>query len=118
MAKKQVICDTDVMIDYWNITSKRSSDVRNLIENKIGLDNIVISIITKMELLMGSRNKNEENKIQYKLHRFNTLLINNEICIKAIELLNKYRLSQGLAIPDLFHSCNSQINPIGIVYIQ
>jgi hypothetical protein len=102
MAKIKVVCDTDVMIDYWDVSSKRHSQTKTIIEEKIGLDNIVISAITKMELLMGANNKTEESIIKKKLGRFNIALINNDITILAIELFETYRLSQGLAIPDCF----------------
>ena len=102
MAKKQVVCDTDVMIDYWNTNSKRHSYTKQTLDEEIGIDNIIISAITKMELLMGAANKSEEAKIKKKLNRFNTALINNEITLKAIDLFEGFRLSHGLGIPDCF----------------
>lgn len=109
MAKIKVVCDTDVMIDYWDVSSKRHSQTKTIIEDKIGLDNIVISAITKMELLMGASNKTEESIIKKKLGRFNIALINNDITILAIELFETYRLSQGLAIPDCFIGSTARI---------
>lgn len=109
MAKIKVVCDTDVMIDYWDVSSKRHSQTKTIIEDKIGLDNIVISAITKMELLMGASNKTEESIIKKKLGRFNIALINNDITILAIELFESYRLSQGLAIPDCFIGSTARI---------
>ena len=105
MAKNKIVCDTDVMIDYWNITSKRHSQTKTILEEIIGLDNIVISAITKMELLMGADNKSEKKK----LNRFNIALINNDITIEAIALFETYRLSQGLAIPDCFIGATAKI---------
>jgi len=109
MAKIKVVCDTDVMIDYWDVSSKRHSQTKTIIEEKIGLDNIVISAITKLELLMGASNKTEESIIKKKLGRFNIALINNDITILAIELFETYRLSQGLAIPDCFIGSTARI---------
>lgn len=109
MAKTKIVCDTDVMIDYWDVTSKRHAQTKAILENKIGLDNIVISAITKMELLMGASNKGEESKIGKKLNRFNIALINIEITEEAILLFEKYRLSHGLAIPDCFIGSTAKI---------
>ncbi len=109
MAKKQVVCDTDVMIDYWNTVSKRHSDTKHILENEIGLDNIIISAITKMELFMGAPNKTDETKIRKKLLRFNTALINHDITIEAIGLFEAYRLSHGLAIPDCFIASTAKV---------
>jgi predicted nucleic acid-binding protein len=109
MAKKQVICDTDVMIDYWDTSCKRHSMTKQCLENDIELDNVIISAITKMELLMGSRNKVDETKIKKKLLRFNTALINNEITSESIELFVSFRLSHNLAIPDCFIAATANV---------
>jgi predicted nucleic acid-binding protein len=109
MEKKLVVCDTDVMIDYWNNTSKRHEQTKDILENKIGIDNIIISAITRMELLAGAGNKEDEIKIKKRVLRFNTALINNEITEEAIRLLESYRLSHGLAIPDCIIAATASV---------
>lgn len=109
MVKKQIVCDTDVMIDYWNTNSKRHSFTKQKLDEEIGIDNIIISAITKMELLMGAANKSEEIKIKKKLNRFNTALINNDITLEGIELFERYRLSHGLRIPDCLIAATAKI---------
>jgi len=109
MAKNKIVCDTDVMIDYWNLSSERHALTKSILENKIGLNNIVISAITKMELLMGANNKSEESTINKKLNRFNVALINNDITTEAILLFETYRLSHGLSIPDCFIGSTAKI---------
>lgn len=109
MAKEKIICDTDVLIDYWDISNKRHRETKEIIEHKIGLDNIVISAITKMELLMGAQNKIEESKINKNLHRFNIALINHEITKEALDFFQIYHLSHGLAIPDCFIAATSRV---------
>jgi predicted nucleic acid-binding protein len=109
MAKNKVVCDTDGMIDYWDVLSKRHIQTKSILEDKIGLDNIVISAITKMELLMGASNKSEETKIGKKLNRFNVALINNEITLEAIRIFETYRLSHGIAIPDCIIGSTAKI---------
>jgi predicted nucleic acid-binding protein len=54
MEEKLIICDTDVLIDYFDATKPRHQITKNIIENQISLENIVISAITKMELLLGA----------------------------------------------------------------
>ncbi len=112
MAKSKVICDTDVMIDYWDTKCKRYEQTKLMIDDVIGLDNLVISAITKMELLMGARDKEEETSIRKKLHRLNVVLINNEITHEAINLFETYRLSHGLSIPDCFIAATSIITEL------
>lgn len=100
MAKKKVICDTDVMIDYWDVFQKRHASTKEILDSKIILDNVVLTAITKMELISGATNKSDFNKINKYIQRFNIALINKDITLKAFELLEKYKLSHGLGIPD------------------
>lgn len=100
MGQKQVACDTDVLIDYFDSTNSRHVLCCDILENKIGLDHVVISTITFLELLSGARNKDEQNKLKRKLARFNIALLSSEISFAAITIFENYRLSHGLAIPD------------------
>ena len=109
MAKDKVICDTDVLIDFWDTKSLRHLETKALLENQIGLEQVVISAITKMELLAGASNKSEESRIKKRLQGFNIALINNEITNEAIQLFESYRLSHGLAIPDCFIAATAKI---------
>jgi predicted nucleic acid-binding protein len=102
MAAQQVICDTDVMIDFWEPKNQRHNATKKTIEIKIGVDNIVLTAITKIELLKGAVNKADIQKISSKLSRFNIELINADITLKAFSLIEKYSLSNGLALPDGF----------------
>ena len=112
MAKKPIICDTDVMIDYWDSHSGRHLQTKEIIEHHIGINNVILSAITQMELLMGASNKEEELKIKKMLLRYNTALINNEITLEAISLFEKYRLSHGLAIPDCIIAATVKITEL------
>ena len=100
MAAKKIICDTDVMIDYWDEKQLRHPITKTILEKNIGLDNVMLSAITKMKLLSGATHKTELDKINKKLSRFNIALINNAITLKAFDLLQTYFLSHGLAFPD------------------
>ena len=100
MAEKIVICDTDVMIDYWNENSQRHSSTKRIVEDSIGLNNIMLTSITQMELIVGSLNKADLNRINKNIHQFRIALIDNNISQSAIKLLQTYRLSHGLALPD------------------
>ena len=100
MAKKKIICDTDVMIDFWDLTNARHANTKIILEENIELDNVLLSAITKMELLLGATNKQDLAKIKKNLQRFDLALLDSAITIKAFELLEKYHLSHGLALPD------------------
>lgn len=79
MAKEKIICDTDVLIDYFDVTQQRHQETKLILEENIGLSHILISSITKMELILGATNKADLNTISKKLTRFGVLLINEAI---------------------------------------
>jgi predicted nucleic acid-binding protein len=100
MAKEKVICDTDVLIDYFDRNKNRNASAMAILETHIGLDNVIISSITKMELLFGATNKLDLGIINKKLSRFSVILINERVNLTAIGLMQDFKLSHGLAIAD------------------
>ncbi|MBS1519699.1 MAG: type II toxin-antitoxin system VapC family toxin [Bacteroidetes bacterium] len=94
------MCDTDVLIDYFDNSKPRHSSTVQIIDSVIGLDNVVISAITRMELIAGAENKMELRLLNKNIDRFNVLLINPAICSIALTLMENYRLSHKLDIPD------------------
>ena len=90
------VVDTDILVDAAMKTSE-AVECLDKIEREAVL---AISAITKMELLIGCRNKIELRKTERFLQRFRIIKLNEQISDKAIELLKQYRLSHGLAIPD------------------
>lgn len=107
MATERVICDTDVIIDHWNISNTRHIQTKNILENSIGIDKVILSGVTQMELLVGAMNKSELARINSNLKQFNIMMINNGINLLAVELLQEYKLSHGLALPDALIAATS-----------
>lgn len=102
MAETKVICDTDVLIDYFDARQARHSLTKKVLEEKIALDNVVLSAVTKMEMMAGAATKTELLVITKKLKRFATILIDPTITELSFSLLQTYNLSHGLALPDSF----------------
>ena len=100
MEKAEVICDTDVMIDYLDHLQARHLFAKQLIENSIGLNFVTLSAITKMELIVGAQNKANLTKLNKNINRFNILLVNPEITSIEIQLVESHKLSHNMAIPD------------------
>ena len=112
MAKKLILCDTDVLIDYFDANKVRHQKTRDIIDNQISLNLVVISAITKMELLLGASNKNELLQIDRFTKRFGLLLLNDKISEMALDLIKMYRLAYGLAIPDSLIAATSLITEL------
>ena len=112
METAKVICDTDVMIDYLNNNSERHFNTKDLIENFIGTENVVLSAVTKIELIFGVTNKKDMERINKSVLRYTIAFINNEISQVAIRLLQDYKLSHGLAMPDALIAATSLVTQI------
>ncbi|MCB2262167.1 MAG: type II toxin-antitoxin system VapC family toxin [Candidatus Thiosymbion ectosymbiont of Robbea hypermnestra] len=91
-----ILIDTDILIDA-GLDVQHAIGCLKQYEQRTQL---AVSIITKMELVVGCRNKNELRNIEKFLQRFEIFSVDEAISEKADELLISYRLSHGLRIPD------------------
>ena len=90
------IVDTDILIDAALRVNQAIDRLSSIEQQSL----LAISAITQMELFIGCRNKAELRNIEHFLQRFQVLKLNEPINDMAIDLLRRYRLSHGLAIPD------------------
>lgn len=91
-----IVIDTDILID----TALGIDVAVELISSNIGSTTLSISIITKLELIVGCRNKRELRETNKFIRQFEVLPISESASNIADELLQKYRLNHGLLIPD------------------
>ncbi len=92
---KKVICDTNVFIRHFK---KEKATVSEMV--KIGSLNVLLPSIVIMELYRGMSNKNEMAWMKSKLKHYNHIHINIPVSEKALELIEAYRLSHDLKLPD------------------
>ena len=90
-----ILCDTDVIIEFYKNNHKIVSQLR-----LIGENNITISFITAAELIFGARNKKELKEIKKDIKSLKTLYLNHQTEKIFLQLLEKYSLSHNLKIPD------------------
>ncbi|WP_028297858.1 type II toxin-antitoxin system VapC family toxin [Olivibacter sitiensis] len=90
-----VLCDTNILIYAFN---GRQETILQLQE--IGLEQIVLSVITVMELYQGMANKAELTQMKKKIKYYDVVEIDIATSRLATELIEKFRLSHGLQIPD------------------
>jgi predicted nucleic acid-binding protein len=100
-----VIVDTDILIDAGRGVAKAVSCLQ-AIERQSAL---ATSAVTQMELLIGSRNKKEQDDIEKFLSRFQILKITSRASDAAVDLLRQYRLSHGLLIADALIAATSVV---------
>lgn len=91
-----VIVDSDILIDF----SRRDETAAKWIETAENRSTLLISSVTQMELLLGSRDKRHLKEIQQFLRRFLIVSINEQISSQASQLVEQYCLSHRLLVSD------------------
>jgi predicted nucleic acid-binding protein len=94
---KIVLCDTDVMIEFYRGNPEIVAELK-----AIGQKNIAISYITAGELIFGAFNKRDLAKLKKDIEHLVLLDIDNKACGIFINLMSTYALSHHLAVPDGF----------------
>ena len=98
-----IIVDTDILID----AGRNVDDALACLEHLEDQFQLAISNITQMELIVGCENKNELQSLGLFLENFQVIHVNEQISDAATGLLNTYRLSHGLLIPDALIAATS-----------
>jgi predicted nucleic acid-binding protein len=102
-----ILCDTNILIHAFN---GKTNTIQEL--NNIGYPNIVLSSVTVMELLQGMGNKTELAQMKKKLKYFDVIHFDDLISEKAIELIENFRLSHNLQIPDAIIGATAIVHQI------
>lgn len=102
-----VLCDTNIFISAFN---GRQDTIEQL--DIIGLDEIVLSAVTVMELFQGMGNKEELARMKKKIKYYDVVQIDEAISAKAVEFIETYKLSHGLSIPDAIIGATAVVHQI------
>lgn len=90
-----ILCDTNILISAFN---GRADTIEQL--RLIGLQNLLLSSITVMELYQGMGNKAELTQMKKKIRFYDVIHIDKPISEKASFLIEQFSLSHRLQIPD------------------
>lgn len=102
-----VLCDTNVFIHAFN---GQQAVIDRL--QKIGLEQIALSVITVMELYQGMSNKTELAQMKKRLRYYDFIDIDTETSKLATDLVEKFRLSHHLQIPDAIIGATAVVHQI------
>jgi predicted nucleic acid-binding protein len=91
-----ILIDSDILID----AAKKVENAIMCLDALCKSSSPAVSIITAMELMVGSRNKIEQKNTERFLAKFNILHVNEGISQAAFDLIRTYRLSNGLLMAD------------------
>lgn len=92
------LVDTDILVD----AGRGIETAITFLQVREQQSPLAVSVVTQMELIVGCENRTELQKLQYFLNRYQMINISESISNRAVELLNRYRLSPGLLIADAF----------------
>jgi len=87
-----ILCDTNILIEVY----RKNVDVISVLDNISRCSTIVISDVTRAEMLVGARNRREMQILVKELGQIKCMPVQSEISACSIQLLIKYRLSHGL----------------------
>lgn len=91
-----LLLDTDILID----TSRGVTEAVEFLQRGVARSAVGISTVTQLELLIGCRNRTEQQKVERFLRRFEVVRLNELVADRAVDLIRQYRLSHGLLLAD------------------
>lgn len=91
-----VLVDTDILVD----ASRGEAVAIEYLATEEAQGAVSISAVTRMELLIGCRDKSELRATERFLNRFATLPLTEAISLRAVKLGANFHLSHSMRIPD------------------
>jgi len=91
-----LIVDTDILIDM----GRGVPDAVAFIQRQEQESAIGVSTITLLELLIGCRDRAEQQRTERFLARFEVIRLSEQSADGAVDLVRRYRLSHGLLLAD------------------
>lgn len=111
MSDGLLLIDTDVLIDY----SRGIVGTKDLLLNLESEYALAISVVTQLELMVGCENKADFSSLKNFLATFEIIHVNKSISEKTAELFEKYRLSHGVMIPDMFIASTALVHRLPLL---
>ena len=106
--KSSLLIDTDVLINFFDKTKKFNRTAQSAFyefnDRNIGP---CISIITTIEMIQGSKNNLEKNKILKEIEVFDCISLSDNICTLSKDLIITYSSNHGLLMGDAFIAATS-----------
>src|SRR5437899_511454 len=90
------ICDTNIIIEIFKNNSKIIKECE-----RIGYNNLALSVISAGELYHGALDKNELKKIQNHISKYILIDLNSSIAELFMKLMLKYCLSHKCYVDDM-----------------
>jgi len=95
MTRPDLVLDSDVLIEIL----RGRPDAGQWL-NGLGSQTVGISVLTRMEIIQGARNRQEQTTLIAQLNRYELVLLDTGDAIQALRWFETYRLSHGVGIMD------------------
>jgi len=95
VTRPDLVLDSDVLIEILRGRPEASQWLTGL-----GAQTVGISVLTRMEILQGARNRQEQMTLLAQLNRYELVLLDAGDAIQALKWFETYRLSHGVGIMD------------------
>ncbi len=102
MEKEIVLCDTDIIIEYFN----NNIEMIKFLES-IGIENLIITSVTRAEIQQGARSKTHLTKLNRELNKFPTLHLDETVSHYFGQLFERFFLSHKCSIPDMLNAASA-----------
>lgn len=105
----RLLLDSTVLVD---IARGHDDAIRFVDSERQAGHDLMFSVVTAMELVVGCRNKQEVEKVEKLIAGFTVLAITPSISWKAHGLLVDFSKSHGLEIPDAFIAATALVEDL------
>ena len=106
-----LLIDTDILIDVTNNDETAKNRLVAESQNYI----LCVSVVTVMELVIGCRNKAEQQALSKFTAQFEIKHLSESISARTAELMETYVLSHGLLIPEDSIGATALSHSIGLL---
>ena len=95
MTRPDLVLDSDILIEILRGRPEASQWLTSLGSQTVG-----ISVVTRMEILQGARDRQEQMILIAQLNRYELVFLDAGDALQALEWFEAYHLSHGVGIMD------------------
>ena len=108
---RQLLVDSDVLIDVLRQIPMGTE----VLANAKAQASLAVSVVSRMEMVVGSFNREALLRTESLLRQFNILLLSEEISSVADDLTTQYYLSHSLLIPDALIAATALVHRLPLL---
>jgi predicted nucleic acid-binding protein len=106
-----LLVDTDILID----AGRGDAHALSRLNQEAQLASLGVSTLTCLGLLVGCRNKREQQQTERLLQHLQIVPLDPAVSNSALDLVRQYRLSHGLLIPDALIAATALVGNVPLL---